>query len=146
MIIWLKEILMQVLIWILGFIDTVFNVFRSVAGLDTVTTTNGEQTISEYFLSLDGVQWAFWVIFIASIGICAVCTVVAVVKNIINAKGGEPKSHVRTLGQSLSTTVVALFMAMLLVVGMGCADSLLGAVDKSIVIEHKKTRPQSGFK
>lgn len=132
MIIWLKELLMQILIWILGFIDTVFNVFRAVAGLDTITTTNGEQTISEYFLQLDGVQWAFWVVFIASIGICAVCTVVAVVKNIINAKGGEPKSHVRTIGQSLSTTVVALFMAMLLVVGIGCADSLLGAVDKSI--------------
>lgn len=132
MIIWLKELLMQILIWILGFIDTIFNVFRSIAGLDTVTTPGGEQTISEYFMHLDGVQWAFWVIFIASIGICAVCTVVAVIKNIINAKGGEPKSHVRTLGQSLSTTVVALFMAMLLVVGIGCADQLLGAVDKSI--------------
>ena len=132
MIIWIKEILMQILIWVLGFIDTIFNVFRSVAGLDTVATPSGEQTISEYFLQLDGVQWAFWCVFIASIGICAVCTVVAVVKNIINAKGGEPKSHVRTLGQSLSTTVVALFMAMLLVVGIGCADQLLGAVDKSI--------------
>lgn len=132
MIIWLKELLMQILIWLLGFIDTVFNVFRSVAGLDSVTTTAGEQTISEYFLQLDGVQWAFWCIFIASIGICAVCTVVAVVKNIINAKGGEPKSHVRTLGQSLSTTVIALFMATLLVVGIGCAEKLLGAVDKSI--------------
>lgn len=132
MIIWLKEILMQILIWLLGFIDTIFNVFRSVAGLDTVTTTAGEQTISAYFLHLNGVQWAFWCIFIASIGICVVCTVVAVVKNIINAKGGEPKSHVRTLGQSLSTTVIALFMAMLLVVGIGCAERLLGAVDKSI--------------
>lgn len=132
MIIWLKEVLMQILIWLLGFIDTIFNVFRSIAGLDTVTTISGEQTISEYFLHLDGVQWAFWCIFIASIGICAVCTVVAVVKNIINAKGGEPKSHVRTIGQSLSTTVVALFMAMLLVVGIGCADKLLSAVDKSI--------------
>lgn len=132
MIIWLKELLMQILIWILGFIDTVFEVFRAVAGLDTVTTPSGEQSISEYFMQLDGVQWAFWVVFIAAIGICAVCTVVAIVKNIINAKGGEPKSHVRTIGQSLSTTVVALFMAMLLVVGMGCADRLLGAIDNSI--------------
>ena len=132
MLIWIKEILMQLLIWILGFIDCVFKVFRSIAGLDGVTTPNGEQTLSEYFLSLDGVQQAFWVVFIAAIGVCAVCTVVAIVKNIINAKGGEPKSHVRTLGQSLSTAVVSLFMAMLLIVGVGCADGLLSVVDKSM--------------
>lgn len=132
MVIWLKEILMQILIWLLGFVDTIFNVFRAVAGLDTIATPNGEQSISEYFLGLNGVQWAFWVIFIASIGICAVCTVVAIVKNIINAKGGEPKSHARTIGQSLSTGVISLVMAMLLIVGVGCADGLLGAIDDGI--------------
>lgn len=133
MLIWIKETLMQILIWILGFIDCVFEVFRSVAGLDSVTTTSGdEQTLTEYFLSLGGVQQAFWVVFIAAIGICAVCTVVAIIKNIINAKGGEPKSHVRTLGQSLSTTVVSLFMATLLVTGVACADGLLSIVDKSM--------------
>lgn len=132
MLIWLKEILMQGLIWLLGFIDSIFVVFRSVAGLDSVTTENGEQTLSSYFLNLNGVQWAFWVIFIASIGICAVCTVVAVVKNAINARSGETKSHVRTLGQSMSTLLVSLFMAMLLIVGVACADGLLSAIDKGI--------------
>ncbi len=132
MLIWLKEILMQGLIWLLGFIDSVFEVFRSIAGLDSVTTENGEQTLSSYFLNLDGVQWAFWVIFIASIGICAFCTVVAIVKNIINARSGETKSHVRTLGQSISTVLVSLFMAMLLFGGVGCVDYLLSSIDKAI--------------
>lgn len=133
MLIWIKEILMQILIWILGFIDVIFDVFRAIAGLDTVNTGNSEeQSIGEYFLGLDGVQQAFWIVFIASLGICAVCTVVAIIKNIINAKGGETKSHVKTLGQSMSTVIVSLVMATILVVGMGCADKLLSAVDKSI--------------
>ncbi len=132
MLIWIKEILMQLLIWILGFIDSVFKVFRSVAGLDGVGTPNGEQTLSEYFLNLDGVQWAFWVVFIASIGICAVCTVVAVVKNVINFKGGEQKSHARTLGQATGTVIVSLVMAMMLIVGVGVSDKLLGVIDKSM--------------
>ena len=54
MLIWLKEILMQGLIWLLGFIDSIFVVFRSVAGLDSVTTENGEQTLSSYFVNPNG--------------------------------------------------------------------------------------------
>lgn len=132
MIIWIKELFMQILIWLLGFIDCIFNVFRSIAGLDTVTTPVGEQTLGEYFLGMDGVQWSFWIVFIAAIGICAVCTVVAIVKNIIKAKHGDGKSHARTIGQSLSTAIISLFMATLIIVGMNCADGLLGAIDKGM--------------
>ena len=131
MIIWLKEILMQILIWLLGFIDCIFAVFRSVAGLDTVTTENGEQSLSEYFLNLDGVQRTFWIIVIASVIICGVCTIVALVKNMIG-KNVESKSHVRTIGQSLSTVFITLFMATFLIVGVTSADKLLGVVDKEI--------------
>lgn len=131
MIIWLKQLLMQLLIWLLGFIDCVFGVFRAVAGLDTVTTPSGEQSISEYFMSLDGVQWAFWVVLIASVAICGVCTIAAIVKNVIG-KNGESKSHVRTVGQALSTVFVTLLMATFLTVGVGVVDGLLSEVDNTI--------------
>lgn len=134
MLIWIQQFFMQVLIWLLAIVDSIFGVFAALGGIENVNVNagDGEMTLSSYFLQLDGVQRAFWIIFIMSIGICAVCTVVAVVKNIINVKGGEPKSQVRTLGQSLSTTVVALFMAMLLVVGIGCAEKLLAAVNTDL--------------
>lgn len=136
MVIWLQEFGMQLLLWLLGLLDSLFAIFGAAAGITDVygDTGKGEEPMSlgEYFLSLDGVQKAFWVIFIASIGICAVCTVVAIVKNIINAKGGERKSHARTIGQSLYTPIVTLFMAMLLTVGIGATNSLLGEIHSSI--------------
>lgn len=141
--IWIEQLGMKLLLWLLGFIDSVFAVFRAVAGMDSVTTptsgTDGE-TLSSYFLNLDGVQWAFWVIIIASVAICGVCTIVAVVKNMIG-KNVESKSHVRTIGQSLSTIFITLFMATFLVVGVTCADKLLGAIDKEI--NHGNTAPIS---
>lgn len=141
--IWIEQLGMKLLLWLLGFIDSVFAVFRAVAGMDSVTTptsgTDGE-TLSSYFLNLDGVQWAFWVIIIASVAICGVCTIVAVVKNIVG-KNVESKSHVRTIGQSLSTIFITLFMATILVVGVTCADKLLGAIDKEI--NHGNTAPIS---
>ncbi len=131
MIIWIEELGMQILIWLLGLVDSVFTVFRGVAGLESVTTPGGKQTVGEYFMNLDGVQWAFWVVFIASIGICAVCTVAAVIKNIIG-KNGEHRSHAKVIGKSLSTAIVSFVMAALLITGMTCADKMLGAVDKAI--------------
>lgn len=136
MTIWIQEFGLQLLLWLLGFLDNVFAVFRAIAGVDTVRSGDGEQTLTSYFLGLSGVQKAFWIVFVVSIGICAVCTVIAIVKSIINAKAGEPKSHVRTIGQSLSTVIVTLFMAMILIVGVTCADKLLATVDKAINVDN----------
>ena len=132
MIIWMQQVGMQILLWLLGAVDSVFAVFAATAGLTKVDADGQSQTLTEYFLSLNGVQKAFWIVIIASVAICAVCTIVAVVKNIINTKGGEQKSHARTLGQSLSTIFVTLFMAMFMTVGIGAAETLLRTVNAEI--------------
>lgn len=132
MIIWMQQVGMQILLWLLGAVDSVFAVFAATAGLTEVDADGQSQTLMQYFLSLNGVQKAFWIVIIASVAVCAVCTVVAVVKNIINAKGGERKSHARTLGQSLGTIFVTLFMAMFMTVGIVAAETLLRTVNTEI--------------
>ncbi len=136
MVIWLQEFGMQLLLWLLGLIDSLFAVFGSVAGIQPIMGDNGsgieEMSLGEYFINLDGVQKAFWIVLIASVGICAVCTVVAIVKNIVNMKGGEPKSHAKTVGQAMGTVFVAIFMGMFFMVGIAAADGFLGAVNTAI--------------
>ena len=134
MTIWIKEFGMQLLIWLLGFVDNVFNVFRALAGVETVTTPEtGEDgvTLTEYFLGLGAVQKAFVVVLIASVAICGVCTIVAVVKNVVG-KNGETKSMARTVGQSVSTVFVSLALAGIMLGGIGVADGLLRTVDRSV--------------
>ena len=84
MTIWIKEFSMQLLIWLWGFVDNVFDVFRAISGIETVQTPGIADgvTLTDYFLGLKGVQKAFVVVLIASVAICGVCTIVAVVKKI----------------------------------------------------------------
>lgn len=135
MIIWLQELGMQILIWILGLLDSIFSVFKAAAGITKVNTLeSGSEGVSlgTYFLQLDGVQKAFWVICIVSVAICAVCTVAAVIKSIVNLKGGETKSSVKIAGQSLGSMIVALVMATIMVAGITASDKLLQIVNKEI--------------
>lgn len=121
---------MQLLIWALALIDSIFSVFGAVSGINTVTTASGEITLSDYFLNLPAVTQAFYVIFLISIGICAVCTVAAIVKAII--AGGEKKSHAKIAGQSIGSIFVTLAMAVVMVAMIGGADILLGTINKSL--------------
>lgn len=131
MLIWFEELGMQILIWLLGLIDSIFSVFSVTSGIETVTVNGKESTtLASYFMGQSGVKIAFTVLLIAAVAICAVCTVVAIVKNIIN--GGEKKSHAKTLAQSSSTILVSLAMAMILVSGIFAADKLLGLVNTGI--------------
>lgn len=134
MLIWLQQLFMQVLIWLLAVIDSIFGVFAALGGISEVNVNagDGHMTLTSYFLSLNTVQKAFWIVLIASVVICGVCTIVAIVKNAINAKGGEPKSHARTIGQAMSTLFISLFMAAFFVGGVGLADKLLATVNKEL--------------
>lgn len=134
MTIWIKEFSMQLLLWLLGFVDNVFLVFRAIAGIETVQTPeSGSEgtTLSEYFLEMPGAQKAFAIVLIASVAICGVCTIVAVVKNFAG-KNGETKTMTRTVGQSVSSVFVAVFLAAIMLGGIGVADALLGEIDRAM--------------
>lgn len=133
MLIFMQQTLMQFLLWLLRFIDGVFSVFGVVAGINEVQTPSGDDvSLGQYFLELPAVQKAFWVVVIASVGICAVCAVAAIVKAMINAKGGEPKSPIKTAGQAASTVVVTLLMSIFMITGVWAADGLLKTVDEGM--------------
>lgn len=135
MLIWLQEFGMQLLLWLLGLLDSLFAVFGAAAGTTTVTGDNGtggeEMSLGEYFLSLGGVHKAFGIVVIASVAICGVCTIAAIIKNVVG-HNGESKSHVRTVGQALSSVLVTFAMAAFLMVGVSVADGLLLEVNKAI--------------
>ena len=132
MVIWLQQFFMQVLIWLLAFVDCLGSVFGALAGIETIQGKGGETTLTSYFLSLNAVQKGFWIVLLASVVICGVCTIVAIVKSVINAKGGEPKSHARTICQAMSTLFISLFMAAFLICGVGLADKLLATISNEL--------------
>lgn len=142
MTIWIKEFSMQLLIWLWGFVDNVFDVFRAISGIETVQTPGIADgvTLTDYFLGLKGVQKAFVVVLIASVAICGVCTIVAVVKNTVG-KNGEGKTVTRTVGQSVSTLFVSLLLACVMLGGVVAADGLLRGIDNAM--NAGATRPMS---
>lgn len=138
MAVWLQEFGMQILLWLLGLVDSVFSIFSAVSGIAPIQApsadNNGTTSMSlgTYFMSLDGVHKAFVVVFIASIGVCAVCTITAIVKNIVASGKGQAKTHARTVGQALGSVIVSLVMAVILTLGVTAVDGLLCTVNTAI--------------
>lgn len=125
----IKKFFMQIVIWLFNLIDSIFGVFRTLAGIESVGVVGDtEMTLTEYFFSQSVLYQVFFGIIICSIGLLAVCMVVSIVKSIVNFKGGERKPHSRTIGQGFGSVLVTLVIAIIMVVGISASDKLLGTL------------------
>ena len=103
--IFFKKLFMSLALWLFELIDTIFDVFKSLAGIDRVNANGEEISLMDYFFGQSTLYQVFFGIIICSIAVLAVCMVVAIVKTIINMKGGERKSHAKTVGQGVGSEI-----------------------------------------
>jgi ABC-type multidrug transport system fused ATPase/permease subunit len=129
----INKLFAQLLFWLYEFLDTIFEMFRVLCGIDTVSVegTDGGQSILNVFLEASSVTKAFLLMLLVAILVAAVSTIVTVVKNIVNMKGGERKSHARTLGQGFGSIIVTCVMAFVMLFGITMSNYVLIQVDKA---------------
>lgn len=135
----IKKAFAQLLFWLYEFLDAVFEMFKVLCGIESVEYTENGETVSrsiiEIFLQSSAVTKAFLLLFLIAIIVCAVSVIVAVVKNIINMKGGERKSHAKTVGQGFGSIIVTFVLAVIMVLGISGSNELLGKVYSATVVD-----------
>lgn len=133
MIIALKKFFAQILFWLLEFLDAIFEMFQILCGIQPVgyRTEEGElveRSLIEIFLESSAVTKAFLLVFLVALIVCAVSCITAIVKNIVNMKGGEPKSHLKTVGQGFGSIIITVVMAFIMVFGIWGSNEVLSQV------------------
>lgn len=131
----IKKAFAQLLFWLYEFLDAVFEMFQILCGIAPVEYTENGETVSrsivEVFLRSSTVTKAFLLLFLIAIIVCAFSVIAAVVKNVINMKGGERKSHAKTLGQGFGSIIVTLVMAVIMLLGINGSNMLLVKVSEA---------------
>lgn len=127
----IQKLFAQLLFWLYDFLDAVFETFQVLAGLHPVSYDGGEMSLINIFLTHNTVTQVFLSIFLISIIIVAICTIIRVVTTIINVKGGERKSHAKTIGQGFGAIITSLVMAVLMITFIVGSNSILQLVQKS---------------
>ena len=130
MVIAINKLFAQLLFWLYELLDTIFEMFAVLCGIETLETVDADapRSLIEIFLQSSAVTRAFLLIVIVSVFVAAASTIVAIVKNIINMKGGERKSHAKTVGQGFGSIIVTLCMALVMIVGISMSNIVLQKV------------------
>lgn len=135
----ITKLFAQLLFWLYELLDTVFEMFQVLCGIVPIDFNDaGEpasKTLIEIFLESGAVTKAFVMIFIVSIAVAGFAVILSILKSVINMKGGERKSHVKTLGQGLGTIISSLVMALVMVMGISLSNTILSKVYKGTVSE-----------
>lgn len=133
MVIAIQKLFAQLLFWLYELLDTIFEMFAVLCGIETVETTDADapRSLIEIFLESSAVTRAFLLIVIVAVFVAAVSTIVAVVKNAVNMKGGERKSHAKTVGQGFGSIVISLSMALVMIMGISMSNIVLQQVYKA---------------
>jgi hypothetical protein len=134
MAVWIKKLFMQIIVWILRFLDAIFKLFRILLGIEPVKTGSGETAregaLVDLFLKSDPVVQAFLGLFIIAIGICSFCVIAAVIKNMINLHDKERKPHLRTVGQGFGAILTTLVMGTVMTFGIYAFNTVLAQAEK----------------
>lgn len=135
----ITKLFAQLLFWLYELLDTVFEMFQVLCGIVPIDFNDaGEpasKTLIEIFLESGAVTKAFVMIFIVSIAVAGFAVILGILKSVINMKGGERKSHVKTLGQGLGTIISTLVMALVMVMGISLSNTILSKVYEGTVSE-----------
>lgn len=127
----IQKIFAQLLFWLYDFLDAIFETFQVLAGIQPVDYDGGEISLINIFLTHNTVTQVFLSIFLISIILVAICIIIRVIATIINVKGGERKSHAKTVGQGFGAIITSLVMAVVVITFIMGSNSLLQLVQKS---------------
>lgn len=129
----IKKMFAQILFWLYELLDTIFEMFQVLCGIQKVSVEgeDGSKSLLNIFLESNAVTRAFFLIMLVAVLVAGLATITAVVKNIVNLKGGERKSHVKTLGQGFGTIIVTLVMALIMIIFVSLSGEVLNSVSKA---------------
>lgn len=127
----IEKLFAQLLFWLYDFLDAVFQTFQVLAGITPVNVNGEEMSLVNVFLTHSTVTQVFLSIFLLSIIVVAICTIAKVTATIVNIKGGERKSHAKTVGQAFGAILTSLVMAVVLIMFIFVSNSMLQFVQKS---------------
>ena len=126
----IKKLFAQLLFWLYDFIDAAFECFQVLCGLNDVELSDGTSTsLIEVFLEHETVTQVFICVLLVSIAVAALCTAASIVKAVVNMRGGERKSHAKSLGQGLGAILITLAMAVILLSFIGVSNTALSAIN-----------------
>lgn len=127
----IKKLFAELLFWLYDFIDAVFECFEILCGTQDVSIDGSDMSLIEVFLEHDTVTQVFLCIILLSVVVAAVCTATSIVKSVVNMKGGERKSHAKSLGQGFAALLITLAMTVILLTFIGASNTALAYVQKS---------------
>ena len=129
----IKKMFAQILFWLYQLIDSIFEMFQVLCGIENVSVKEdgASKSLLNVFLESSAVTKAFFMILLVAVLVACFSTIVSVVKNIVNLKGGERKSHVRTLGQGFGSIIISLSMALIMIIFISLSGTVLNSVAKA---------------
>ncbi len=135
-----SKLFAKLLFWLYEMLDTIFEMFQVLSGVQGIETAEGESSRSliEMFLESSAVTKAFFILVLLGIFVAAVSIVAAVVKNMVNLKGGERKSQGTIVGQGFGSIIITFVMAFIMIFGISASNILLKEVSKA-------TSPSNGL-
>lgn len=128
-----SKLFAKLLFWLYEMLDTIFEMFQVLSGVQGVETADGESSRSliEMFLESSAVTKAFFILVLLGIFVAAVSIVAAVVKNMVNLKGGERKSQGTIVGQGFGSIIITFVMAFMMIFGISASNAILKEVSKA---------------
>ncbi len=132
MIIFLQELVLQLLLWLLMLVDGIMNIFSSISGIITVDYGGEQVNLIELVITGNSIETIFWCIFILAVGLACIFTIVAVIKNMI-ASNKNMSSIIGKFFLSLLGTMAMLAVVML---GIIIANSLLVMIAEIFQLEN----------
>lgn len=129
----IKKMFAQILFWLYELLDNIFEMFQVLCGIQSVNIEgeDGSKSLLNVFLESNSVTRAFFLIMLVAVVVAGLATIASVVKNIINLKGGERKSHAKTLGQGFGSIIITLTMAFIMIVGITLSGEVLKSVSNA---------------
>ena len=129
----IQKMLAQLLFWIYQLLDIIFDMFQVLCGIQNVSVEgeDGSKSLINIFLESSAVTKAFLFIMLVAVAVAGLSTIASVVKNIVNLKGGERKSHTKTVGQAFGSIIISLTMAVIMITCISLSGTVLNSISKA---------------
>lgn len=129
-----KKLLAQLLFWLYDFLDLIGDIFRVLAGLETVGYTSEgtetEMSILDAFIRHTVAAKVIFGLVLISVVIACVCGIVKTVKGVIRIKTeGQAYSHTATLGQTFLAILSSMVCILLVFLFISFSSMLLQQVN-----------------
>lgn len=124
----INKFFLSVTIALLRFADSVFDIFRILAGTQKIRSGNEERTIFEVFLSNNAIAITFSAIFMVGIVAGGVCTMIGVFRSM---RTPEAKSPQKVFGRYIASMFGTFLIFILLGVFIGAATTILGLLEEA---------------